>query len=162
MDYGFGKTYSLPGKFTALNGTIQYYKVTASVDLVVADEATASVKEKAEAQANYLRVLEILRTYGGQPVITKAEGKVIEFTLEQANVYGKGGLHAEIHGLNQVSAKVARGLTSEAVEKITEMFKGIKPVKLKVDAEGKILGEDATAEASAADLFASAEVKEAF
>ena len=89
MDYAYdlenklGKTYTIPAKFTALNGTIQYYKLTAGVDLVAeGDGATA-------AQANLLRVLEVLRTYGGQPVITKAEGKVVEFTLEQANVYGK-------------------------------------------------------------------------
>lgn len=83
MDYGFGKTYTIPAKFTALNGTIQYYKLTAGVDLVAEGDGAAA------AQANLLRVLEVLRTYGGQPVITKAEGKVVEFTLEQANVYGK-------------------------------------------------------------------------
>ena len=89
MDYAYdlenklGKTYTIPAKFTALNGTIQYYKLTAGVDLVAEGEGAAA------AQANLLRVLEVLRTYGGQPVITKAEGKVVEFTLEQANVYGK-------------------------------------------------------------------------
>ena len=83
LEQKLGKTYTIPAKFTALNGTIQYYKLTAGVDLVAEGEGAAA------AQANLLRVLEVLRTYGGQPVITKAEGKVVEFTLEQANVYGK-------------------------------------------------------------------------
>lgn len=96
MTYGFGKTYTIPAKFTALNGTIQYYQLTANVALTSEKEITdeSSVEDKMEvaaAQANFLRVLEVLRTYGGQPVITKAEGQVVEFTLEQSNVFGQAG-----------------------------------------------------------------------
>ena len=40
MDYGFGKTYTLPGKFTALNGCVQYY--TVEFTNVVVDEADVS------------------------------------------------------------------------------------------------------------------------
>lgn len=136
MDYGFGKTYTIPAKFTALNGTIQYYKLTAGVDLVyaAADETEAELKKAADAQANLLRVLEVLRTYGGQPVITKAEGKVLEFTLEQANVYGKPGQM-------QVSEK---DMIADAVERITAIFGEAKAVD------------------GATQLFASVEVKEAF
>ena len=136
MNYGFGKTYTIPAKFTALNGTIQYYKLTAGVDLVhvASDDSEAELKKAADAQANLLRVLELLRTYGGQPVITKAEGKVLEFTLEQANVYGKPGPM-------QVSEKNA---ITDAVERITAIFGDIKAV----DGSTK--------------LFASVEVKEAF
>lgn len=156
MDYGFGKTYTLPGKFTALNGCIQYYKLTAGVNLVAAEPVdaknptAAEIKAMAEAQANYLRVLEILRTYGGQPVITKAEGKVVEFTLEQANVYGKAGQM-------QPSEK---DLINEAKAKIAELFGEVKAVVLKVDENGHILGEDAENETT--KLFASVEIKEAF
>lgn len=136
MDYGFGKTYTIPAKFTALNGTIQYYKLTAGVDLVyvAADETEAELKKAADAQANLLRVLEVLRTYGGQPVITKAEGKVLEFTLEQANVYGKPGQM-------QVSEK---DMIADAVERITAIFGEAKAV-------------DGTTK-----LFDAVEVKEAF
>lgn len=136
MDYGFGKTYTIPAKFTALNGTIQYYKLTAGVDLVyeAADETAVELKKAADAQANLLRVLEVLRTYGGQPVITKAEGKVLEFTLEQANVYGKPGQM-------QVSEK---DMIDDAVERITAIFGEAKAV-------------DGTTK-----LFDEVEVKEAF
>lgn len=140
MDYSYGKTYTIPAKFTALNGTIQYYKLTAGVNLVAADPVDPKnptkeeLKAIADAQANLLRVLELLRTYGGQPVITKAEGKVLEFTLEQANVYGKPGQM-------QVSEK---NTIADAVERITAIFGEIKAV----DGSTK--------------LFTSVEVKEAF
>lgn len=156
MDYGFGKTYTLPGKFTALNGCIQYYKLTSKVDLVAASPVDANkptaeeLKAIAEAQANYLRVLEILRTYGGQPVITKAEGKVVEFTLEQANVYGKAGQM-------QPSEK---DLINEAKAKIAELFKNIKAIVFVVDENGHVVSEDVESETT--DLFESVEIKEAF
>lgn len=135
MDYGYGKTYVVPGKFTALNGAIQYFTVEANVSLE---------GEDAIAQANLLRVLEVLRTFGGQPVITKVEGAKVHFTLEQANVYGKGGLHAEIHGENQVSAKAAYGFEKAAKEKIESLFANVKDVENK------------------GALLKSVEVKEAF
>lgn len=89
MDYGFGKTYTLPNKFTALNGCIQYYTVVFTN--VVVDKTQSALNtdaKKAEAEANLLRALEVLRTYGGQPIITVVDNNTIEFTLEQANVYG--------------------------------------------------------------------------
>lgn len=79
MDYGFGKTYTLPGKFTALNGCVQYYTLVFT---------NVSLTEGEDAQANYLRALEVLRSYGAQPIITSVEDKTLKFTLEQAHVYG--------------------------------------------------------------------------
>ena len=112
MTYGFGKTFTIPAKFTALNGCLQYFTLTANVDLTAAEVTEEStVAEKmafAVAQANLMRVLEVLRTYGGQPVITKVAGKVVEFTLEQANVYGR-------QGQMQVSEK---DMVAEAIERI--------------------------------------------
>jgi hypothetical protein len=152
MDYGFGKTYEIPAKAHHLNGAIQFFTLTAGVDLAAAEGA--SVKEVAEAQANLLRVLEVLRTYGGQPVITKVEGKVLKFTLEQANVYGKGGLGVD----QQVSAK--GDLVAAAKAKIEELFGEIPAVVVKVDDEGHILGEDK--DAKAVKLFSKVEVEVAF
>ena len=74
MDYGFGKTYTLPNKFTALNGCVQYYTVVFTN--VVVDETQTSLStdaDKAAARANFLRALEVLRTYGGQPIITSVD-----------------------------------------------------------------------------------------
>jgi hypothetical protein len=126
MDYGFGKTYRLPAGYENNNGCTQYYEVEfKNVDLVAAapvDPKNPTEEEIAahkEAQANLLRALEVLRTYGGQPIITKVEGKTIKFTLEQANVYGLG---LKDGGKEQVSAKWDEGkvnsFADEAVEKI--------------------------------------------
>lgn len=119
MDYGFGKTYTLPGKFTALNGCVQYY--TVEFTNVVVDEADVSattVELKAAAKANFLRALEVLRTYGGQPIVTSVSGKIIKFTLEQANVYGDASKV-------QPSAK---DLIEDAKAKIKALFAGLKAV----------------------------------
>lgn len=160
MDYGFGKTYTIPSKFTALNGCVQYYTLTANVELAteyskkeIEENKNEEAVKAAQAQANLLRVLETLRTYGGQPVITRVEagekGKV-HFTLEQANVYGNGGLHDVIHGKQQVSVKThlkedgsydeneTEGLINVAKAKIKELFANVKAVKLAQDAEGHI------------------------
>ena len=90
MDYGFGKTYTLPGKFTALNGCVQYYTVVFTNVTIDKDHTSVSSDpvKAAQAQANLLRALEVLRTYGGQPIITSVDNKTLKFTLEQANVYG--------------------------------------------------------------------------
>lgn len=89
MDYGFGKTYTLPGKFSALNGCVQYYTVVFTNVTIDKDHSSMNTEAlKAEAQANLLRALEVLRTYGGQPIITSVDNKTLKFTLEQANVYG--------------------------------------------------------------------------
>lgn len=119
MDYGFGKTYTLPNKFTALNGCAQYYTVIFT-DVII-DKTHSSLDtdaKKAEAEANLLRVLEVLRTYGGQPIITTVDNKTLKFTLEQANVYGNASK-------KQPSAK---DLLAEAGTQIVALFANLKAV----------------------------------
>ena len=119
MDYGFGKTYTLPNKFTANNGCVQFYTVVFTN--VVVDETQSSLSteaDKAEARANFLRALEVLRTYGGQPIITSVDNKTIKFTLEQANVYGDASKE-------QPSAK---DLIEDAQDKIEALFANLKAV----------------------------------
>lgn len=119
MDYGFGKTYTLPNKFTALNGCAQYYTVVFTN--VIIDKTQSSLDtdaKKAEAEANLLRVLEVLRTYGGQPIITTVDNKTLKFTLEQANVYGDASK-------KQPSAK---DLLADANAQIVALFANLKAV----------------------------------
>lgn len=119
MDYGFGKTYTLPNKFTALNGCVQYYTVVFTN--VVVDKTQSALDtdaKKAEAEANLLRALEVLRTYGGQPIITVVDNKTIKFTLEQANVYGDASK-------TQPSAK---NLLTNAKTQIEALFANLKAV----------------------------------
>lgn len=119
MDYGFGKTYTLPNKFTALNGCVQYYTVVFTN--VVVDKTQSALDtdaKKAEAEANLLRALEVLRTYGGQPIITVVDDKTIKFTLEQANVYGDASK-------TQPSAK---NLLTNATAQIEALFANLKAV----------------------------------
>lgn len=119
MDYGFGKTYTLPNKFTALNGCVQYYIVVFTN--VVVDKTQSALDtdaKKAEAEANLLRALEVLRTYGGQPIITVVDNKTIKFTLEQANVYGDASK-------TQPSAK---NLLTDAKTQIEALFANLKAV----------------------------------
>ena len=119
MDYGFGKTYTLPNKFTALNGCVQYYTVVFTN--VVVDKTQSALDtdaKKAEAEANLLRALEVLRTYGGQPIITVVDDKTIKFTLEQANVYGDASK-------TQPSAK---NLLTDAKTQIEALFANLKAV----------------------------------
>jgi hypothetical protein len=119
MDYGFGKTYTLPNKFTALNGCAQYY--TVDFTNVIIDKTQPSLDtdaKKAEAEANLLRVLEVLRTYGGQPIITTVDNKTLKFTLEQANVYGDASK-------KQPSAK---NLLEDATAQIEALFANLKAV----------------------------------
>lgn len=119
MDYGFGKTYTLPNKFTALNGCAQYYTVVFTN--VIIDKTQSSLDtdaKKAKAEANLLRVLEVLRTYGGQPIITTVDDKTLKFTLEQANVYGDASK-------KQPSAK---NLLQDAKVQIEALFANLKTV----------------------------------
>ena len=119
MDYGFGKTYTLPNKFTALNGCVQYYTVVFTNVVVDKTQSTLDTDaKKAEAEANLLRALEVLRTYGGQPIITVVDNKTIKFTLEQANVYGDASK-------TQPSAK---NLLTDAKVKIEALFANLKAV----------------------------------
>lgn len=117
MDYGFGKTYTLPNKFTALNGCAQYYTVVFTN--VIIDKTQFSLDTDAKkAEANLLRVLEVLRTYGGQPIITTVDNKTLKFTLEQANVYGDASK-------KQPSAK---DLLTDAEDQIEALFANLKAV----------------------------------
>lgn len=117
MDYGFGKTYTLPNKFTALNGCAQYYTVVFTN--VIIDKTQSSLDTDAKkAEANLLRVLEVLRTYGGQPIITTVDNKTLKFTLEQANVYGDASK-------KQPSAK---DLLADANAQIEALFANLKAV----------------------------------
>lgn len=119
MDYGFGKTYTLPNKFTALNGCVQYYTVEFTNVVVDKTQSTLDTDaKKAEAEANLLRALEVLRTYGGQPIITAVNNKTIKFTLEQANVYGNASK-------TQPSAK---NLLTDAATQIKALFANLKAV----------------------------------
>lgn len=119
MDYGFGKTYTLPNKFTALNGCVQYYTVVFTNVVVDKTQSTLDTDaKKAEAEANLLRALEVLRTYGGQPIITVVDNKTIKFTLEQANVYGNASK-------TQPSAK---NLLADATAQIEGLFTNLKAV----------------------------------
>ena len=142
MNYGYGKTFHLKDGFTALNGCIQYYKIIFGDDvkLALAEEEKKEIKDLTladvvvaqQAQANYLRVLETLRTYGGQPIITKVAEKEIEFTLEQPNVYGE-------NKPQQVSAKWDADEDfphqAQAVAKIVELFSKVKTVALAVNTD---------------------------
>ena len=137
MNYGYGKTFHLKDGFTALNGCVQYYKLTfgEGIDFTyaAADESEEEIAKEAASQAAFLRALEVLRTYGGQPIITKVAAHELEFTLEQANVYGK-------NAPQQVSAKYAENgavegvstedfhFQAEAVEKIKDLFANVKAV----------------------------------
>lgn len=119
MDYGFGKTYTLPNKFTALNGCVQYYTVVFKDVVIDKTQSTLNTDaKKAEAEANLLRALEVLRTYGGQPIITVVDNNTIQFTLEQANVYGDASK-------TQPSAKK---LSTNATTQIENLFANLKAV----------------------------------
>ena len=141
-DYSFGKTYRLKDGYTALNGCVQYYTVEFDSVAITAPEPvegeenyeTKLAAYKA-AQANFLRALEVLRTYGGQPIVTQANEKILKFTLEQPNVYGFG---IKNNGEEQVSAKwddgeeegtkVVNSFIKDAEAKIKDLFVNVKAV----------------------------------
>lgn len=127
MDYAKDKQYTIPAAFTALNGSAQTFTLTAGVELVhvAADESEEEAAKAAEAQANLLRVLEVLRSNGAQPIITRVEGKEVTFTVEQSWVYGK-------RAPEQVQVS-ARKLEAEAIEDIETLFKNVKDVKGETD-----------------------------
>ena len=139
----YTKKFDLPGRFTAMNGAIQYFELTASVAL---DENTKA------SQANYLRVLEVLRSRGAQPIITHVDGKKLGFTLEQTWVYGERGpmqVSAHYEDGEATEEKKLAGLTAGAVADIEDAFAGVKALK---EEDGKIVDADEA-------LFASVEVK---
>ena len=137
MEY-YTKKFELPGRFTALNGAIQYFKVKTNAKL--ADGS-------AVAQANYLRVLEVLRSRGAQPIITSVEdeegeeGKgLVRFTIEQPWVYGaRGPMQVSAHFGEKDTDQEGKsefayaGLREGAIEDIKDAFKGIYALKAEGD-----------------------------
>lgn len=107
MNYANDKLFTIPAAFTALNGAAQTFKLTAAVTL--AGE---------EGQADLLRVLEVLRSAGAQPIITEVADKTVTFTVEQVHAYGEAG---DV----QVSSK---DLVGEAKTRIEKLFKNVKTV----------------------------------
>lgn len=105
-NYAEDKLYTIPAAFTALNGAIETYKLTAGVSL-----------EGEEGQADLLRVLEVLRSSGAQPVITTVEGNTVKFSIEQSWAYGRRG------GNVQVSERTPK---ADACADIEDMFGEIK------------------------------------
>lgn len=138
--YSKDKQFTLPNAFTALNGCVQTFKLTSGVTL---SDGTETAKQ------NLLRILEVLRSNGAQPIITQVNGKNLTFTLEQANVYGKRG--ADI----QVSE---RNLKDDAVADIKALFtiKGTTDLMpaLKVEEDGSVVADESL------KLFASVTVED--
>lgn len=142
-NYANDKLFTIPSAFTALNGCVQNITLEAGVDLVVEPEyddngEMTNADAVKEAQDNLLRVLEILRSNGAQPIITKVEGKTVSFTLEQAHVYGKRD-HAIAHKI-QVSE---RSHISDAEEDIKTIFGEAKAVNGTTKLFVKVTVEDA-------------------
>jgi len=150
----YTKKFGLPDMFTAMNGAIQYFELTTGgVSLTAADPKDPehpTIEEAlaiASAQANYLRVLEVLRSNGAQPVITYVDGEKLGFTLEQTWVYGeRGPMQVSAHygekdgdersGLADEENKYV-GLKDGAVEEIKKLFKNV-PVLEATSESGKI------------------------
>ena len=137
----YTKKFGLPGRFTAMNGAIQYFELTASVSFEApapADPEKPTVEEAkaiAAAQGNYLRVLEVLRSRGAQPVITYVDGEKLGFTLEQTWVYGKRGpMQVSEHFEEGKPEGAVAGLEADAVADIKEAFDGIMALE-EVDGE---------------------------
>lgn len=145
-NYDKDKLFTIPSAFTALNGCVQNITLEAGVDLVVEPEydddgEMTNADAVKEAQDNLLRVLEILRSNGAQPIITKVEGKTVSFTLEQAHVYG-------VRGNMQVSARKGgenefASLEEGAKHDIETIFGKAKAVDGKTKLFGKATVEDA-------------------
>jgi hypothetical protein len=101
--YAEEKRFEIPAAFTALNGAAETYEFEAGVSLTEGDAA----------QANLLRVLEVLRSNGAQPIITTVDGAKVTFTVEQVHVYG----------VDEASVQ----------ERVAEMFGDAKAVKFDAD-----------------------------
>lgn len=166
----YTKNYDLPGRFTAMNGAIQYYTLKANgVEFVVAPLAEdATDEEKKEhalkvqaARANYLRVLEVLRSQGAQPIITSVADDTLSFTLEQTWVYGDNSKKqvSEHYAPSFTQEDAYTGLKEEAETKIESLFEHIKSFKVN-DAKTEVVeGDDfdvkATVEVTAGSLNAN-------
>lgn len=155
----YTKKFELPGMFTAMNGAIQYFELTTKVALTAAEPedpenpTVEEVKAIAEAQANYLRVLEVLRANGAQPVITHVDDKTLGFTLEQTWVYGeRAPIQVSAHygekdgdersGLADEENKYV-GLADGVKEDLKAAFKNIHALEAKGDKIEEIYVEDA-------------------
>lgn len=128
VDYAEDKRFEIPAAFTALNGAAQTFELEAGVSL-----------EGEEGQRDLLRVLEVLRSNGAQPIITKVEGAKVTFTVEQTWVYG-------VRGNMQVSARKGgenefASLEEGAKHDIEKIFGEIKAVdgKTKLFKDAKVV-----------------------
>lgn len=110
MDYAKDKQYTIPAAFTAMNGAFETYVLTAGVSL-----------EGEEGQADLLRVLEVLRSNGAQPVVTTVEGNTVKFSIEQSWAYGYRGADRRA----QVSARAPK---ADACADIEAIFGEVKAV----------------------------------
>lgn len=107
-NYYEDKQFTIPAAFTALNGAFETYLLTASVSL-----------EGEEGKANLLRVLEVLRSNGAQPVVTTVDGESVKFSVEQSWVYGERGANIQVS---------ARSPKADAVADIEKLFENVKTV----------------------------------
>lgn len=147
----YTKKFELPGMFTAMNGAIQYFELTTKVALTAAepeDPENPTVEEAkaiAEAQANYLRVLEVLRANGAQPVITHVDDKTLGFTLEQTWVYGKRKpIQVSEHYAPSFTQEDAfDGLVAGVKEDLKASFENVHALEAKGDKIEEIYVEDA-------------------
>ena len=152
----YTKSFELPGRFTAMNGAIQYFELTTKASLTAdapADPEKPTLEEAkaiAEAQANYLRVLEVLRSRGAQPVITSVDDKTLGFTLEQTWVYGerKPMQVSEHYAPSFTQEDAYTGLVAGVVADLKEAFAGVKALEAKGDKIEEIYVEDKEGEGS--------------
>lgn len=121
VDYAEDKRFEIPAAFTALNGAAQSFELEAGVTL-----------EGEEGQRDLLRVLEILRSNGAQPIITKVEGAKVTFTVEQTWVYGRRAGDVQVSERDLVAdakADVAAIFgEAKAVDGKTKLFKAVEVV----------------------------------
>ena len=128
----YTKRFDLPGRFTAMNGAIQYFKLTVPgvvFDYKAADDSKEEALKAAVSQANYLRALEVLRTRGPQPIITSVEGGEIRFTVEQTWAFGdsdKKQVSEHYKDGEATEEKKLAGLKEDAEKDIEALFANIK------------------------------------
>lgn len=127
----YTKRYTLPGRFTAMNGAIQYFELTVPgvvLDYKAADDSKEEALKAAVSQANYLRVLEVLRANGPQPIITSVEEDKLHFTVEQTWAWGlRGNKQVSEHYEPDFTPDTAyEGLAKQAKKDIEGFFENIK------------------------------------